>query len=278
MQDRLRPFSADHPSVQPFPPQRPFDVAVLGAGRVGGSFARALARAGHNVIAELHRDDDPSPIANANVVVIAVPDDALARAAALVTRLGRPGAVVMHTCGIAGLEPLDGCGPLLAAVHPAVPVATSDQSLDGAVFGVTCGDDLRAWCAGFVADLGGRALFISPEQRPLYHAALVMASNFAVALAGDAAALLGEHEMIVPLLRATVENIATLGPAAALTGPVARGDAGTLRAHLAALPRELIESYVANSRRALALAVSAGRLDEEAAARIEAALEEAMVR
>ena len=278
MQQHPRPFSAEHPSLRPLPPQRPFDVVVVGAGRVGGSFARALERAGHRVLGELRRDDDPGAIADANVVVIAVPDDSIRQAAGVVARMGRPGAVVMHTCGLAGLDALEACGALVAAVHPAVPVATNDQVLDGTVFGVTCPDDLRAWVAGFVGDLGGQALFISEEQRPLYHAALSMSSNFAVALAGDAAALLGGHELIVPLMRATVDNIQRLGPAAALTGPVVRGDAGTLRAHLAALPQELIESYVANARRALALAVESGRLGPEAAERVREALEEAVIR
>jgi predicted short-subunit dehydrogenase-like oxidoreductase (DUF2520 family) len=110
-----------------------------------------------------------------------------------------------------------------------------------------------------------------------YHAALCIASNFAVALAGDAAELLGGYDIVIPALRANVENIARLGPDAALTGPVVRGDAGTVRAHLAALPPEMLQSYVANARRALARAVASERLDEAAAARVRDVLEEAMV-
>ena len=251
---------------------------ILGAGRVGTSFARALERAGHSVLAELGRADDPSPIARANVVVIAVPDDALFEAAGVVTRLARPGAVVLHTCGLQGLEPLFDCGPLVAAVHPACPVATPGQTLDGVVFGVTCSSALRGWCEAFIGDLGGTARFVSDDERALYHAALVMASNFAVSLAGDAAEVLGGHDVLVPLLRATIENVVALGPDAALTGPVVRGDAGTVRAHLRALPAHLQEVYVANARRALARAVASGRLDPEGARAIEAVLEEALVR
>lgn len=272
-----RPFSADHPSQRLLPPQAPFDVVVLGAGRVGTSYARALESAGHTIVAELHRNDDPSPIATASVVVVAVPDSALKEAAGFVARLAHPGTVVLHTCGLEGLAPLDDCGPLIAAIHPASPVARPGQPLEGITFGVTCPDDLRDWCDGFVRDLGGVARFVTEEERPRYHAALSMASNFAVALAGDAADILGGHDALVPLLRATVENIASLGPDDALTGPVVRGDAGTVRAHLRALPAHLIEVYVVCARRALARATASGRLDAVNAKAIEDALAEAMI-
>jgi len=270
-----RPSTAEHPSQKPTPP---FDVAVVGAGRVGGSFARALRASGHTVIAELRRDDDPSPIARADVVVIAVPDDALVEAAGVVARIGRSGAAVVHTCGIHGLGPLHDCGPFVAAIHPAVPVASSEQPLDGVIFGVTCPDEMREWVSSFVRDLGGSPLFVPEEERVRYHAALSMASNFAVAIAGDSAELLGGYETLIPLLRATVENVARLGPDQALTGPIVRGDAGTVTAHLRALPPQLLEAYVANARRTLARAVASGRLDAAAAARVADALEEAMVR
>jgi predicted short-subunit dehydrogenase-like oxidoreductase (DUF2520 family) len=251
---------------------------VLGAGRVGGAFAQALRAAGHDVIAELHRNEDPSEIARADVIVIAVPDDELAGAVAVVERLGRAGSVVIHTCGIHGVEPLVACGPFIAAIHPARPIASPEQPLDGVIFGVTAPDELHAWCEAFVRDLGGETLFIGEADRVAYHAALCIASNFAVALAGDAAELAGGHDILIPALRANVENIARLGPDAALTGPVVRGDVGTVRAHLHALPPELLEAYAANARRALARAVAAGRLDQAAAARVTEALEEAMVR
>lgn len=268
-----RPLQADLA-----PPTSPFTVAVLGAGRVGGSFAKALRAPGHDVIAELHRDDDPTPISRADVIVIAVPDDALAAAAAAVARLGRAGAAVIHTCGIQGLAPLHDCGPFVSAIHPAIPVASSEQPFAGVIFGVTAPETMKDWSAAFVRDLGGTPLFVAAEDRVRYHAALSMASNFAVALAGDSADLLGGYETLIPLLRATVENIAKLGPDAALTGPIVRGDAGTVFAHLRALPPHLLESYVANARRALARAVASGRLDGAAAARVAEALEEAMVR
>ena len=135
--------------------------------------------------------------------------------------------------------------------------------LDGATFGVTCPEPLRAWCDAFVADLGGTALHITDDERPLYHAALVMASNFSVALGRRRRRAARRTRDPRPLLRAAVENVARLGPDQALTGPIVRGDAGTVRAHLAALPTHLIEPYVVNARRVLARAAAAGRLEPE---------------
>lgn len=266
--------SSEAPSL----PARPLDVAVLGAGRVGGSFARALRAAGHRVVAEIRSGDDPARLSQANAVVIAVPDDALSQAVATAARRMPPGAVAVHTSGLRGASALAPCGPNVAAIHPPVPIPTPDTDLAGIPFGVTCPNHMRAWCEAFVADLGGTAFFVSEDDRARYHAALVMASNYAVALAGDAAGLLGSHELLVPLLRRTVENIATLGPDAALTGPVVRGDAGTVAEHLRALPPHLLESYVANARRALARAVESGRLDPAKATAVADALEEALVR
>jgi len=274
-----RPTTQSGAGSEPLtPPSSPFAVAVLGAGRVGGSFAKALAAAGHDVVAELRRGDDPSPVARADVVVIAVPDDTLTDAANIVAHIRRAGAAVVHTCGIHGVAPLTGCGPFVAAIHPAVPVASPEQPFTGVIFGVTAPEEMRAWCASFVNDLGGAPLFVPEQERVRYHAALSVASNFAVALAGDSADLLGGYETLVPLLRATVENVARLGPDAALTGPIVRGDAGTVAAHLRDLPAHLLEAYVANARRTLARAVASGRLDRSAAARVADVLEEAMVR
>lgn len=277
MTDNARPSTGGAVS-SPALPARPFAVGLLGHGRVGGAFAGALEAAGHRVVARLRSADDPSSLADADVVVIAVRDGALAEAAAVAARHVRAGAVVLHTCGLAGTAPLSACGPHVAAVHPAIPIPAPDTPLAGAVFGVTCPGHLRGWCESFVVDLGGTPVFILEEDRVLYHAALVIASNFAVAHAADAARLVGGHQVVMPLMRRMVENIARLGPAVALTGPVVRGDAATVRAHVRALPPELIESYVASSRRALALAVGSGRLDLAGAREVGEALEEALVR
>jgi predicted short-subunit dehydrogenase-like oxidoreductase (DUF2520 family) len=279
-------------------PSAPLDVAIVGAGRVGCSIGRALLARDHRVVAASVASADsarrvlgalghvaivdPEDAAlAASVVVIAVPDDAVEATARRVARGKRDGAVVIHTSGIHGAGVLASCGPDVAAIHPAQTIPEPSTDLAGVYFGVTAPEHTRAWAAWFVTELGGIAIDVAEEQRALYHAALSIASNFTVALAADAADLLGDPDALAPLLRQTVENVVRLGGDAALTGPVVRGDAGTVRAHIAALTAgapQLLEAYAANARRALDRAVKAGRLDAAQAKAVSEALEEAMVR
>jgi predicted short-subunit dehydrogenase-like oxidoreductase (DUF2520 family) len=279
-------------------PSSPLAVAIVGAGRVGTAIGRALAARGHRIVAaSVARPSSAERVrallgdvpvaapaeaaAAAAVVVIAVPDDALPAVAAEVARGVRPGAVVVHTSGIAGTDVLAACGPNVAALHPAQTVAEPTADLAGAFFGVTAPPHLAAWAAWFVGEVGGTPVAVPEERRALYHAALAIASNFTAVLAADAADLLGQAAPLGPLLRQTVENVLRLGGDRALTGPVVRGDAGTVRRHLAALAAaapQLVEAYVANARRALDRAVRAGRLAPAAARGVREALEEALVR
>lgn len=271
------------------------EVAVVGAGRVGCAMGRALSRGGHRIVAasvaspssvsRVREALGEVPIAApfdaalaADIVIVAVADDALSSVVAEVAGAIRPTAAVVHTSGLHGAAVLAPCGERVAAVHPAQSIPSSQTSLAGVWFGVTCSEAMRPWAEWFVAELGGVPLQVPEEDRIIYHAALAMASNFSVALAGDAEDLLHSREVLAPLLRQTVENVIALGADAALTGPVVRGDEGTVRAHLAALPPGLLESYVANARRALERAVRSGRLEATRAAAVAEALEEALVR
>jgi len=270
------------------------EVAIVGAGRVGCSIGRALAAKGHRIVAASTASSASAarvrqmlgdvPVTTpedaalaADLIVIAVPDDALGDVAVAVARGARPGATVIHTSGLHGLDILAACGQRIAAIHPAQAIPAPGTPLDGVYFGVTAGEAMRDRAREFVAELGGIAVDVPEDRRALYHAALCMASNFAVSLAGDAADLLPDPAILAPLLRGTVGNIIALGADASLTGPVVRGDAGTVRAHLAALPPHLLESYVANARRTLDRAVQSGRLDANKAAAVAAALQEASV-
>lgn len=278
-------------------PSTPLDVAIVGAGRVGCSIGRALLARDHRVVAVSVANQDSArrvldalghvpivepedaPLA-ANVVVIAVPDDALAQTARRVARGLCEGAVVLHTSGIHGVDVLAPCGENIAAIHPAQTVPEPSTDLTGVYFGVTAPAHMREWAAWFVGELGGIAVDVPEERRALYHAALSMASNFTVALAADSADLLQDPAALEPLLRQTIENVIRLGGDAALTGPVVRGDAGTVRAHIAALTAHaphLLESYVSNARRVLDRAVKAGRLEPSKARSVVEALSEALV-
>ncbi|MCU1460009.1 MAG: hypothetical protein JWO37_84 [Acidimicrobiales bacterium] len=214
-------------------------VRLIGPGRAGRSLARALAAAGGwRVAGLLGRADDPvDAAAGVDLLVLAVPDAAIAEVAAAVRP--SPGVVAAHLAGSLTLDVL-GHHDRRASVHPLVAIPTADTDLTGRWFAVA-GDPI----AGRLVDaLGGRAIAVADADRVAYHAAACIASNHLVALLGQAeriAAAAGVPlEAYLDLVRGTVDNVAALGPAAALTGPVARGDWATVDRHRAALdPTEL---------------------------------------
>lgn len=228
---------------------------TIGPGRAGRSLAGALARAGWDHRGFLGRGADLSDAASdVDLVVVATPDAAIADVAAAV--MPRAGVVVAHLAGSLGLDVLGG-HERAAALHPLVslpaPEIGAERLASGAWFAVA-GDPLvqRA-----VDDLGGRWFTVADADRATYHAAAAVASNHLVALLGQVERL--AHGIGVPpeayldLARATLDNVAAMGPAAALTGPVARGDWETVERHLAALPADERDAY-------RALAAAAHRL------------------
>jgi len=269
-------------------------VGIIGAGRVGPVLGAALARAGHRVaavtgtsatarerIARLLPGVEVRPAgevarAATDLLLIAVPDDALA---AVVTGLAgtgalRPGQVVAHTSGAHGtdvLAPALAAGALPLAVHPAMTfTGTADDlsRLPGISYGVTAPASLRAYAARLVADLGGVPEWIAEPDRPLYHAALAHGANHLVTLVNEAADRLRDAgvgdpaKVLRPLLEAALGNALRLGDAA-LTGPVSRGDAGTIARHLdrlAVTAPDSVPSYLALARRTADRAIAAGRL------------------
>jgi predicted short-subunit dehydrogenase-like oxidoreductase (DUF2520 family) len=228
-------------------------LRVVGPGRAGGALALALHRAGWTVEAPLGRDDDLGGAAEGvDLLVLATPDPAIAEVAAAVAP--QPTAVVAHLAGALGLDVL-GEHQRRAALHPLVSLPDAETGAArlgaGAWFAVA-GDPL---VERVVADLGGRSFTVADVDRTRYHAAAVIASNHLVAL-------LGQVERVAPpgvplaafldLARGSIDNVAALGPAAALTGPVARGDWATVERHLAALPADECPAYeamVAEARR-----------------------------
>ena len=219
------------------------------------------------------------------VIVLAVRDDALE---ALVADLARSGAVgrghvVLHLSGALTrgvLAPLSEAGAATGSMHPLMTVslepARAARHFRGATFVLEGDLDAVGIADALVRRLGGVPLPLAPEAKPLYHAGAVFASNYVVTLLGEAARLLEEAGIgreaalaaLLPLARATLDNIEAAGPASALTGPIARGDAATLRRHLSALPHRDAELYRAVGRETLRLAREAG-LDEARAARLE---------
>jgi predicted short-subunit dehydrogenase-like oxidoreductase (DUF2520 family) len=273
-------------------------VGVVGVGRVGSVLGAALSRAGHRVVAASAVSDasrrravnllpdvplrTPDEVAGAaELVLIAVPDDALEPLVAGLATAGafRPGQLVAHTSGAHGLSvlaPARRAAALPLCLHPVMALSGAPEDLDrlsGAVFGITAEDSLLPVAQTLVLEMGGEPVVVPDDARALYHAALAFSSNYLMTLAISATDLLRgagveqPERLLAPLLGAALDNALRRGDSA-LVGPVARGDAGTVGAHLAVLrdsAPELLPAYVALARLTAERALASGRLDASAA-------------
>ncbi|MDP9394377.1 MAG: DUF2520 domain-containing protein, partial [Actinomycetota bacterium] len=225
--------------------------------------------------------DPTDVVTRSELVLLTVPDDALTGLVEGLAAAGvfRPGQLVAHTSGRWGtavLAPAVGLGALPLALHPAMTFTGTPVDvarLAGASFGVTTVEPLLPVAQALVVEMGGEPQEVREEARPLYHAALASGSNHLVTLVAESLALLRscgvEHpaRMLGPLLGATLDGALRSGDAA-LTGPVARGDAGTVAAHVQALRSarpEAVAAYKAMARLTADRALAAGILAPESA-------------
>jgi predicted short-subunit dehydrogenase-like oxidoreductase (DUF2520 family) len=199
-------------------------IAIVGRGRLGSALSRALREAGVSVEGPLGRGADGGA---AEVLLICVPDEEIAAAAGQVA----PGKLVGHCSGATALAAL---APHEAfSLHPLMTVPEHGARFTGATAAIAGATPRALGVARSLAEtLGMRAVEVADEDRAAYHAAASIASNFLVTLEGAAeelAATAGvDRALIVPLVRATVENWAEHGAEHALTGPIARGDEATV--------------------------------------------------
>lgn len=279
-------------------------VGVVGAGRVGAVLGSALRAAGHVVVgatgvSEASVDrieamlpgvpvlDVPAVVERAELVLLAVPDDALPDLVAGLAATGawQAGQLVVHTSGrygVAVLEPARRLGAIPLALHPAMTftgTSTDLRRLADCCFGVTAPAPVLPVAQALVVEMGAEPVVVEEEARPLYHAALAHGANHLVTLVAQAAELLRQagvepaDRVLAPLLSAALDNVLRTGDDA-LTGPVARGDAGTVAAHrdtIAAASAEagspdVLESYRVLSRATAQRALARGRLSAEVAA------------
>ncbi|MGQ0624302.1 MAG: Rossmann-like and DUF2520 domain-containing protein [Sporichthyaceae bacterium] len=277
------------------------DVAVLGAGKVGAVLGAALAQAGHKIVAAsgvskrstARAQDlldgipltDPHHVAGAgDLLLLAVPDDALPALAGALAESGviKAGTLIAHTSGrygVAVLDPLTRAGALPLALHPVMTFTGTRVDLArlaGACFGVTAPEALRPVAEALVVEMGAEPQWVDEDRRALYHAALANGANHLVTLVAQSGALLARagvenpSRLLAPLLSAALDNALRSGDHA-LTGPVARGDAGTVAAHveqITAVSPEAAAAYVAMARLTADRALAAGILTPEAAANL----------
>ena len=278
-------------------------VGVIGTGRAGSVLGAALRRAGHTVVAAYGVSDvsrlraeallpgvplvSPEEVlARADLVLITVPDDVLADLVAGLDATGafRGGQFVAHASGRYGIEvlaPATRAGALPLAMHPAMTLTGTSLDLErisGAPFGVTAPVELRPVAEALVVEMGGDPVWVPEQSRALYHAALANGANHLVTLVAQSIELLEvagvEHpqRLLEPLLYAALDNALRSGDLA-LTGPVVRGDAGTVSAHVDVINDVSVEArraYVAMARLTADRALANGMLQ---AVQAEALLE-----
>ncbi|WP_051275021.1 Rossmann-like and DUF2520 domain-containing protein [Cellulomonas sp. URHD0024] len=292
-------------------------VGVVGAGRVGAVLGSALRGAGHPVVAvsaisEASREraaallpgvpvlDIPEVVRRAELVLLAVPDDALAPLVRGLADVGawQAGQIVVHTSGRFGIDvltPARAVGVIPLALHPAMTFTGTSLDLSrlvGCSFAVTAPAPVLPIGQALVVEIGGEPVVLDEGARGLYHAALAHGANHLVVLVAQAAQALADAgvtdpgRMLAPLLEAALDGALRAesptdpvtgsrgsGAISALTGPVRRGDAGTVREHEEALARfaartgavDVVEGYRALARSAAGRALAAGLISATAA-------------
>lgn len=274
------------------------DVGVVGAGRVGAVLGAALTRAGHRVVAasgvsaaSLDRAERllpgvpvvavPDVVAAAELVLLTVPDDELPALVQGLTDTGawQAGQIVVHTSGRFGVSVLDPAVPhhvIPLALHPAMTFAGTAvdlERLEGCCFGVTAPEAARPVAEALVLEMGAEPVWVAEADRARYHAALAHGSNHLVTLVAQALQVLrgagieAPDRVLAPLLSAALDGALRAGDAAT-TGPVVRGDAGTVAAHVRELAHEspdVLPTYVALARATAVRALASGRLSPQVA-------------
>lgn len=289
-------------------------IVVVGAGKVGSALALLLSKRGYRVIGVADRDlmaakalagelkaavsVRPEEITgSAEIVFITTPDRVIARTAEEISAKGgfSDGQLVFHTSGAHSAEELGAArrfGAAVASLHPLqsfAGVQMAIENLTGSYFALE-GDAAALLVAEqIVKDLGGRSFTIAARDKPLYHAAACIASNYLVSLLHLATGLYGNFglsrqeafQALMPLVQGTISNIAQVGPAPALTGPIARGDGITVTGHMKALEevgKQERELYRVLGLYTLNVALEKGSINQDQKKSLAEILEEAYVK
>lgn len=284
-------------------------VAIIGPGRLGQALARLLVTAGYELVALVSRDPQRTleaarfagapaaaserreAVALADLILLTLPDDHIATCAATLqdTVELKPTTILAHCSGLHPATILKSPGsqrpalslhPLQTFANPQAGVA----ALPGSPWSVEGDSEALPVAEALIRDLGGEPFRLTSEQKPLYHAAASVTANFQAALFRAACEMLGgcgfamddARRLLTPLFATSASNIAELGPEAALTGPIARGDVQTVASHLAAiapLAEDLQTLYRVLARQTVKTALAKGSLNSAAAEAILARLD-----
>ncbi|WP_084125519.1 Rossmann-like and DUF2520 domain-containing protein [Demequina sp. NBRC 110054] len=291
------------------PSQRPgrLAIGVVGAGKVGAVLGALLREAGHEVVAAsgsseasidrmeallpgVPRKDPDEVVRASDLVLLTVPDDAIEQLVAGLATLGawRAGQLVVHCAGRHGtgiLADAAAAGAIPLAIHPAMTFTGTSLDrarLRDAAFAVTASAPVLPIAQALAVEMGGEPVVVAASDRAAYHAALVHGANHVVTAVAQASAVLARigfenpGRVLGPLTHASVDGALGDAPGAVttLTGPVVRGDSGTVAAHLAALAGtpETLVAYRAMAQATADLAFAGGRLGPDGYAAVIAAL------
>jgi predicted short-subunit dehydrogenase-like oxidoreductase (DUF2520 family) len=243
-------------------------IAILGLGKVGAALGFLLKSSGYNVAAVSDRSAEalkrgirytggeiyPDPLQaalRAKIIFITTCDDSIKSVCDEISKNGgvAPGKKVVHTSGASGLDLLESArdsGAKVASIHPIqsfADTAGAIENIPGSTFGITSEEEIKNWSVQIVKDIGGIPFLVSEKDKPLYHAAACIASNYLVTLMDTALEVycaLGLNpeeatKAFWPLVRGTIKNMERRGITRSLTGPISRGDIETLKKHILAL-------------------------------------------
>jgi predicted short-subunit dehydrogenase-like oxidoreductase (DUF2520 family) len=279
-------------------------LGFIGAGTVGTALAVRLSQSGYPVVAVASRsqasaqkladavgdsrvfDSNQAAADNAELIFITTPDDAIAPVVKEIK--WHPGQSVVHCSGadsVASLEPAQKAGAQVGAFHPLQTFASLKQAIDnmpGSTFALEAEEPLLTTLKEMAAALGGNVVVLKASDKVLYHTSAVIACNYLVTLvkmAGDLWQSFGvpppqATKALLPLLRGTLHNIETIGIPNCLTGPIARGDIGTINKHLDALTQtapHLLTTYRELGRQTIPIALAKGKINESRAKELEGA-------
>ncbi|AFV12841.1 putative NAD(P) dependent oxidoreductase [Thermacetogenium phaeum DSM 12270] len=286
----------------------PLKLGFIGAGKVGSAFAVLLQQAGYEVVGVASRSRESAdrlaqrlgvPVfpkeelaSRSQVLFLTTSDDAIASVAAELAEKGaiHPGQILLHMSGAHSsqvLAPAAERGAVTLSVHPIQSFASVDQAvalLPGSYFSIEGDERGYGFAREMVEKLKGKHFILKSESKVLYHAAACTACNYLVGLLDVAAQLLeaagvpGEVGLpaFFPLVEGTFENVKKLGIPGALTGPISRGDLGTVAKHLAALEGlpQLLDVYKTLGLVTVEVALKKGTIDEERAAGLRSLLQQ----